>query len=819
MSRPWVLFTSSLEVKNLTFEDVLFSSDRLAVIEAAGITEPLAVAMIETEWQRRLMMVTAAHSSSPSASYTKHATNPSSSTSATPGAAAAAAVGRSVPDLVLPSFSNPVELRQAPEEIQDAVITREVLSAALGLEGNWIHQGAPSGEGFTLSRSIPSSMRGLCETVLPVADAFVALRKVEHAEYLSRSLVAMALGEVVSEVCSSYALEVSKLQQWSRDEPYGRSMPLMRVVTEITRIGYPLVRLRQVLPVELVSFDAAAAESSAVVSSSLSGARLLNHISDQIERCGGCKEESEILQLLLRRALVPYLRMMRRWLHEGVLEDPFGEFFITESASPTSLVTGGSVGSGVGGTQARNSTSFNSRHITEVFPDFSASSGGGRAPLYGSSTRLSHQEAVAFERRFSMNKLMIPGFLEKPSRIGRMIFFTGKYCCLLRECREKLPDFSSTTQVGVGHRESGTSTTSNTLDECEPYFVWGGVEDLHQKIQRSFELANQTVVQLMLSPAVDLIGHLTSIKNFYLHSRGDWVTDFLDNAAELLNKASDKVKGHTLRVLLQASIARCCTHDPYHDCIGCSFSDASLEQVLQRLRKKSDGSMDASGLTSRITAPPKVDAQRGIELLQLEADLKWPLTLILDPTVMARFNSIFRLLTWIKRCEQNLCSLWYTNEVLASFTAAYGIKHQLVQFLRQFQFFAAHFVLEPLWSRLMRRLSPADTIFSISQALNEFFTDAERGLTLSNASRFKSLSSVLNLAARFCDIGRHSSSATLPLIEATLHSVQDQYLTLLSELAVAVGPDYPQLVPLLTCIDFNGFYDRNDVYHIQSGVM
>jgi len=538
--------------------------------------------------------------------------------------------------------------------------------------------------------------------------------------------------------------------------------------------------------------------------------------------------------------------------------------------------------------------------------------GVGYGPSYGYEKRggpppFSSREAAAFERRFHMNTLLMPSFLETPNRrrrIAKMIFFTGKYCCILRECGAPLPDFrralfpgapSEARWEGVEEGEGGsmfpTTTTTPTRGgggggsaeaaeaTSSSFFLWENIEDLHRMIQRSFEIASQTVIRLLFSPRVDLLGHLANIKLFFLHSQGDWVTDFLDSAEALLGPSPDTVKAYSLRVLLQASIARsCCAHQPYHDRVSCRFSDCSLEQHVRRCRgedvshlkrgtevevdeEEGRGTEDAlrddpTGTTRMASEersrskddgggspikggglpPPDSPARRGggrlsgdgkmesadrcMEFLELEVDLKWPVTVVLDATVMARFNSIFRLLTWLKVCERRLCTLWTHNSVLASFPAAYGLKHQLIQFLRQFQFFAAHFVLEPLWIRLIHQLDggSAESLFSMAQALHAFFTDVERRLTISSASRFKSLRGVLTLVSKFCEVGKYSSAATMPLIESTLMAIQDQFLTGLSELAAVVGPDYAQLVPLLTFIDFNGFYEGHNVYHVQRTV-
>lgn len=1033
--------------------------------------------------------------------------------------------------IALPS---PQALGSLPEELQDVVMTREVLQAAVGIGGMFLqlHHRSSRGMGisssttrvdplsgistsgggggaqgcsmptsesgpsslpstttavegggapqFMVSSLVPVSLRSICEMMLPIADAFVALYRVRAAEFLGRSLVGMAIGEVVSEICTAYALEVAKLEQWSRVDPAGRRMPLMRVVSELQRLGYPIVRLRQVLPIELLEFSdnrstpsssstttttgtsvthrldpsmtsmslgasplpaatpSPAGGAGTTGSTYLCGPRLLNHLGDQLQRCGGSKEDSDVLQLLLHRAMVPYLRMLQRWMHEGIVEDPFGEFFIVDNAAammpggglpsgssattssstatssfsssypfysyltyapssyyPSAASTGGGGGSsGTPGSSAPSPsammtlqmqrTPFN-KYISEVFPDVSGGSGmgigieglegmgvgagvgytsyyGGKSGavprtstlLRGSSYRydkgagmlsFTTHEAEAFERRFHMNTLLMPSFLETPNRrrrIAKMIFFTGKYCCILRECQAALPDFSHflqpedggrPTRSGVGEKErtteegprsragmmawpssvssSSSSSAGTSIQKWErfkeeeeerrgrlvthtrgkppghewvsSFVMWENMEDLHRMIQRSFEIASQTVIRLLFSPRVDLLGHLENIKVFYLHSRGDWITDFLDSAEEMLSQSRDQVKAHSLRVLLQASIARSChtSHYPYHDRVGCRISAYTLAQQVMRSRgegtnlpsptgkptTKSGGgggmeeehervgggrstsacsgsstnSMPSSGgglgegslFTAstggggdRHRAGSKTGSSsphrhlRCLEFFELDVDHKWPLTLVLDAKVMQRFNTIFRLLTWVKVCERTLCTLWSHNEVLATFPAAYGIKHQLIQFLRQYQFFAAHFVLEPLWSRLMNHLAggSAESLFSISQALHTFFTDAERRLTLSSPTRFKSLRGLLELVSRFVEVGKHSSAATMPLIEGTLLTIQDQFLSGLSELAAAVGPDYPQLVPLLTFIDFNGFYDQHNVYHVQNAV-
>ncbi|ORC90373.1 gamma-tubulin complex subunit [Trypanosoma theileri] len=770
----WAKFVTTLESKGVSFQHVQHASDRRAVIIAAGFTDPISIAILETEWMKRsgnsgssssALDDTAVMTGSSTGITSK---SKSKSTTTTTSNINSESVNLNTSHI---QFSDSTKLEDVPEEIQDRVVTTEVLAAIVGHGGSLLQA---SRDGFVVSRYVPVSMRSLCKTILPVADAFIALRKVERAEYMGKSLVAMALGEVVSEVCTSFAHEIANLQRWAQN----KAMPLMGVVSEVLRAGHHIVRLRQVLPT-----DAILEEEGTL---SMVGWRLLNHIHEQAEKYSGSREDDELLLLLLRRASAPYLRVLHRWMHEGLLEDPYGEFFISESRPPTNATTATTTTTATITTTAITTSSIKSV-VTRIFP----SSGG--TDDYGEA---SVEDAAAFERRFSMNKNMIPNFLLSNSKIAKMVFYAGKYCCLLREYNGTLPAFGNV---------------------AENLLVWTGADKLQRMIEESYEIASGEVLQLFLGPQVDLLGHLSSLKSYFLQQRGDWLVDFLDSAEELLVKSPVQVKVHSVRVLLQAAIARCCGTDPYHTSIGCSFSDTSIEQYVNGSFDQQTDESAPRGSCGRKSGM-RVETHRCIELLQLEADLKWPLTMVLDPLILQRFNVIFRLFTWLKTCERSLTTAWREGDEPDFHypSQAYSIKHQLIQFIRQFQFYAAHFVVEPLWGRMIGRIGQADSVFAVTSALQDFFQGVELGLVLASAHRFRSLSRILEISRSFCELGRRDVMSRLSTaqVHTTLRSIEEKFLKALSELASPVGADYPQLIPLLTWMDFSGFYDRNGVYRV-----
>lgn len=756
----WARFLTALEARGLSFELVAQASDRASVIAAAGLKDAFDIAVVETEWLARM----------------KHPLGSSSF-----GAAAVTAQGsgrsQSTSSTVAPNPRNKYEAFQleqlgaAPEEVQDGAIAAELLAALVG------HQGPAfflRDRRHECSPLVPTVMRAAVAPALLVADAYVHLSNIEEAEFNQEtSLVSMALGEVVSEITSSYAHQISLLTKASK----GKSMPLMSIISEAQRIGHAILLMRQVLPKLCRESDD---------DDTLVGGVLLNHLHEHHIRCASSTDDERLLAVLMRRATRPYLNIMRQWILEGILKDPFGEFFISESASPSIE-------------ESRGATKPVLNLSVAAFRDLVSGPGcvssSYAIPLSGGANSAEGVAEVYFyDRRFILEKSRIPSFLLSQGRVAKMVLYSGKYCCLLREFNGALPDFTG-------------------LSACnEDSWQWTNAEALHRMIEEVYHRASASIIKLLKSPSIDLVGHLSSLKNYFFQDRGDWLSDFLDAADELLYKSPVQVKAQSVRVLLQTAVTKACgKFDPYHAAIGCSFADTTFPQYIELSLRQAGQPARGSGRLSTM----KVETRRCIELLQLEVDLRWPITLVLDPLSLKHMNNVFRLLLWVKVCERSLQRWWHRG---VGTTRAHGIKHQMIQFIRQFQFYAAHFVIEPQWGKMMGRMSNADDVLAISHALEDFFVGLEHGLIMSSLPRFRTFAKLLDLMSRFGELGKvapgRSNDAQL---EEQVRIVEDNFLKLLAELASPRGEDYPQLVPLLTWIDFSRFYDQKGIYKVQQG--
>ncbi|CUG72456.1 gamma-tubulin complex subunit, putative [Bodo saltans] len=838
MSVVWGKFVSALEARGVLFEEIAETSDRRSVILAAEFIDPLDIAMLETEWCARSSVLSSSSSRQGGAAPpglrggAKHRKAGSQPAARGGDGASASGDGNKMKRLALDGHV-PEQLSTAPEEVQDGVISVALLGALVGTTGHFfvlkhpqhLHptaagSSATTSSSFEASSHVPLAMRGAVASALITADAFRWVSQIDTAEFGADSLVNMALGEVISDVVASYVFNVSELAKRARQ----CSMPLLMVVSEAERIGCHIRCLHNILSSSTGSSSHVSnrAASEQVALQLPSGGPLLNLLHAQYVRHSGNRDEERLLAVLLRRAVRPYLSILRQWVTEGVLNDPFHEFFVVENASLRHA--SGAEETSSGGAPASQRLSAGVRQFMSSMTSMHQHTGNGGGRGGGDMDGAmggGGDDVYAEDRRFTLDKAKIPSFLLTQGRVAKMVYYSGKYCCLLREYNGTLP------QVDKGN--GGDAASAAADDDA---WEWSNAEVLHRMVESCYHNSSGAIIQLLRSPSVDLMGHLESLKSYFLHQRGDWLVDFLDTADELLHRSPVQVKAHSIRVLLQSAIAKGRRSDPYHSVIGCSFAETTFPQYIELTLRHNNQPPRGSGRLSTM----HIETRRSIELLQLEADLKWPLTYVLHPVALKHMNNVFRLLLWVKVCERSIYR-WWGRSVdnphngrfrgggggvggSAGQRAAHGLKHQMLQFLRQFQFYAAHFVIEPNWTKLVGRMNAADDILSLSHALDDFFESLEHGLILSNHARFRSLAKILDLIHRFGDLGKVGSGREDDEeMESTCRTFHDNFLKLLAELASPRGEDYPQLIPLLTWVDFSHFYDQRNVYKVQHGAV
>ena len=120
-----------------------------------------------------------------------------------------------------------------------------------------------------------------------------------------------------------------------------------------------------------------------------------------------------------------------------------------------------------------------------------------------------------WEKRYCLKIDKIPSFL---SRYADTILRTGKYLNVIQQC-DKTAKWPEITKLGYLHN----------AEHYQPVFL------------AAHQFASKTLLQLLLNDR-DLIGHLKSVKKYFLMEQGDFINQFLDLCEPELSQAVDCVE-------------------------------------------------------------------------------------------------------------------------------------------------------------------------------------------------------------------------------------------------------------------------------------
>eukprot|EP00923_Selenidium_pygospionis_P055558 GHVN01096779.1.p1 GENE.GHVN01096779.1~~GHVN01096779.1.p1 ORF type:complete len:1401 (+),score=148.75 GHVN01096779.1:267-4205(+) len=543
------------------------------------------------------------------------------------------------------------------------------------------------------------------------------------------------------------------------------------------------------------------------------GGELLNAIHDIAVQLSSTDVARRLCDFLLEKTAAPLCAMLEKWLYEGLLDDPYGDFFCmvdpsvgAEASIPKFDWTGG-VGKGTGGGVRRTRP----RDGYVGGPGAHRSSSAGRlrrvrrepmhrlrmrshtlAPLgtlidrgvcgwwdhdsgslagAGESGWSGALRSDAFwARRFRLSDIAVPRFLEQSKD---KILHTGKYLSVLMSCRES---HNLDLECPVKIRIQYSSNERVYLEAIDRAHLWA-----------STELTRLFVDKL------DLRGRLLSIKKFFLFYRADYFYQFLDHAASRLESPNPSLS--KLQSLMESATRTASTaYDPFKDDMTCGFHGFSLQELTRyfELAARQAASQNAAAqvLQSRaISSAPfrpatlqtpaalladdiacashpagpsgriGFEAFRGeedpIKYFTLRCRPSWPLNLILSGGAMLKYQLLFRIIGQFKFVERRLSEVWqdqqYTKELQPSqfFIKSYLTRHRMIHFCQNFVYFVTHEVIEPQWNEFHDALAFCYTLDDIMAAHDRFLDICLRESLLTESELFRSLSKVLTVCGLF----------------------------------------------------------------------
>jgi gamma-tubulin complex component 2 len=320
-----------------------------------------------------------------------------------------------------------------------------------------------------------------------------------------------------------------------------------------------------------------------------------------------------------------------------------------------------------------------------------------------------------WDERYTVRQEKVPIFL---AGVSEKILTTGKYLNVIRECARAIPPRDSSTD--------GILPLASFTPNERAYLDWIGTSYAH---------ASRLLLDVLMHEN-DLLGHLRSLKRYFLGAQGDFFVDFMDAAEkEMEGKTKDvvitKLRTH-LELALRSSRA---SIDPYGGDLSCQIQPFNLVQQLELIHSISatggggggaaggkDGAAgSAAQQQSALVASKRNEFLKGHEAFELSYRVRWPLSLVLSKKTLTKYQLLFRHLFAIKHAERQLNRCWATHQSLKElhfidrkYHHAHGLRHRMLHFFTSMAYYIMVEVLEPNWHQLEQALMQVTTVDQVN---------------------------------------------------------------------------------------------------------
>ncbi|XP_014516269.1 gamma-tubulin complex component 2 isoform X1 [Vigna radiata var. radiata] len=253
--------------------------------------------------------------------------------------------------------------------VQELIVIDDVLSAMVGIEGRYILiktvRGKNDDISFLVDPSMDLALQELAKRIFPLCKSFLLIDQfVESRSQFQNGLVNHAFSAALRALLLDYQAMVAQLEHQFR---FGRLS-----LQGLWFYCQPMMRSMQALSIVI--------QKASV--NNISGSAVLNLLQSQAKAMAGDNAVRLMLEKMTQCASSAYMSILERWVYEGVIDDPYGEFFIAEDKS------------------------LQKESLTQDY------------------------EAKYWRQRYSL-KDGIPSFL---ANIAGTILTTGKYLNVMREC-------------------------------------------------------------------------------------------------------------------------------------------------------------------------------------------------------------------------------------------------------------------------------------------------------------------------------------------------------------------------------------------------
>nr|ATG71066.1 Spc97 / Spc98 family [Cupressus duclouxiana] len=540
--------------------------------------------------------------------------------------------------------------------VQELLVIDDLLFAMTGIEGMYISmkrgRAKDSGIVFQVDASMDLALQELAKRILPLCENYMVIHSfVESRSHFKHGLVNHAFAATLRTILQDYHAMVAQLEHQFR---LGRlslqglwffCQPMMGAIQALTTV-----------------VQKASAQN-------LSGSAILNLLQNQAAAMAGDNAARSLLEKLSQYASAAYLGILERWVYEGVIDDPYGEFFIAEDKT------------------------LQKESLTEDC------------------------NAKYWQQRYSL-KPGIPSFLLNSAET---ILTTGKYLNVLRECGHSVQvpfsENAKLTNSGSDRRYLECINIAYNFASAELLNLITHKYDLMARLRsmKHYFLLDQGDFlvhfmdtardELAKKPAAISVEKLQSLLDLALRTSIAATDPFHEDLTCCVERTSLLVQLDTMKKM------------------GNGMSDLNTEsESLEGDKSNSDISNQSDSIS--IT---------GLETFSLDYKVQWPLSLILSKKVLTKYQLIFRLLFHCKHVQRELCGTWQAHQgtrgvksLGTTISGSYVLCQNMLHFMQSLVHYLTFEVLEPNWHVMCDKLQNTESIDEVMQQHDFFLSKCQK---------------------------------------------------------------------------------------------
>lgn len=393
-----------------------------------------------------------------------------------------------------------------------------------------------------------------------------------------------------------------------------------------------------------------------------------------------------------------------------------------------------------------------------------------------------------WECQYTIQSDRIPRFLEIDADI---ILRTGKYLNVIRQCGKQISPLASNSTLEFSAMTHKHSTF----------------------IKQAYHSASKNLLQLFLNE-YDLMGHMSSVKRYFLLQQGDLITQFMDASEDELSKNVDKVTPVRLDNLLQLIVRlSSAKNDPNLEHLHCDLFTMDLAKQMSTTVQQ-----DTCLAPNHCNDCTPDDANNldltGLECFAFKYSVQWPISIVLNQWTLSQYQMLFRLLFYCKHVDRQLCKVWINNIEISKNNAkvekdqwrtAFALRQRMLNAIQHLEYYMMIEVIEPNWHILTQKMKSVRNIDDVIVIHQEFLDVCLQNCMLHYPNLLHSIMNICNVCLRFCKTMQNDTTD----IESIEKEFNDQLITFIKSLGEqsSDATTTAKFVSLVCRLNFNSFYN------------